>query len=294
MPKRSKRTRLFRTLAIILLLLIVTLYIGLPLVMALAAVTPDRSAAGEPPAGFRTVTLLADDGVTLAGWYAEPQNGVVIILVHGAGSGRASVRSHATMLHAHGFGVLAPNMRGYGDSGGNINRLGWAGTRDIGAAVAFLAGRTDVERIGALGLSMGGEIVLGAASGYPALQAVAAEGATSRAVNEYRALPANRSLWRSFTQSVFTLFVRLFSRRPPPEPPLLESIRQAPGTAFLFIAAGNEEDEIAYNTLFAQAAGARGSLWVIPGVGHTAGYAAVPAEYEARVVDFFTGSLVGE
>lgn len=287
-----KRRRLFRVIGLVIILVIIALYIGLPTIMAVAALAPDHSSAGEPPDGFREITLETDDGVRLAGWYAEPENGAVIIVVHGAGGGRSSVRSHATMLHDNGFGVLALNMRGYGDSEGGINRLGWMGTHDIGAAVVFLSQRDEVETIGGLGLSMGGEILLGAASTYPELQAIAVEGATHRSVEEYMALPRNHPLYRNFTHRVFTFMVSLFSGDVQPDPALLTSIEQAEATTFLFIAAGNEDDEIDYNTLFHEVTSDRSSLWIIPGIGHTGGYGNVPDLYETQVISFFSKHLL--
>ncbi|MBZ0285858.1 MAG: alpha/beta hydrolase [Anaerolineae bacterium] len=290
--KHPKRRRLIRIIGLFVILLIIALYIGIPSIMAVSAIVPDHSSAGEPPQGFSEITVLTDDGVALAGWYAEPENGAVIIVVHGAGSGRNSVRSHAMMLHENGFGVLALNMRGYGDSEGDINRLGWTGTRDISAAIDFLSKRDEVEAIGGLGLSMGGEILLGAASSYPAMQAIAAEGATHRCLEEYTALPKNRPLYRNFTHRVFTLMVGLFSGKAPPEPPLLNSIEQAETTAFLFIAAGNEGEEIDYNTLFHDAVRDHSSLWIIPEVGHTNGLGGVPDLYESRIIEFFRAELL--
>lgn len=288
----SKPRRLLRVVGILLVLLVAALYIGFPLVMAFAAIAPQHQSDGAPPNGFANITVTTADGLKLGAWYVEPANGTAIILVHGAGSGRNSVRSHAIMLHCNGFGVLALNMRGYGDSEGNINRLGWNGTRDIGAAIAFLTDQDEVEAIGGLGLSMGGEILLGAASSYPELQAIVADGATYRSVNEYMSLPKNHPLYRNFTHRVFTVMVDLFSGDNPPEPPLLLSIKQAEATAFMFIAAGNETEEVEYNTLFHDAVRDRSSLWVIPDAGHTDGFARTPELYETRIIEFFSVELL--
>lgn len=290
---RGKFSRhLLHVLGILLVLLVAALYIGFPLVMAFAAIAPQHQSDGAPPDGFANITVTTADGLKLGAWYIEPENGATIILVHGAGSGRNSVRSYATMLHHNGFGVLALNMRGYGDSEGSINRLGWMGTSDIGAAVDFLSAQDEVKAIGGLGLSMGGEILLGAASTYPALQAIAVEGATHRCVEEYMALPENRPLYRNFTHRVFTFMVGLFTGEAQPQPPLLTSIERAEATTFLFIAAGNEGDEIDYNTLFHEAARDRSHLWVIPGIGHTGGYGSVPDLYETQVISFFSKDLL--
>ncbi|MFN8531335.1 MAG: alpha/beta fold hydrolase [Anaerolineae bacterium] len=214
-----------------------------------------------------------------------------MILVHGAGSGRDSVRELAALLHTQGYGVRALNLRGYGDSSGSINRLGWASRPDIGAAIEFLKSSPGVEHIGAMGLSMGGELLLGAASTYPEISAVVTEGATFRSVNDYVALPANQPLVRNFTQHVFSFVVQLLSGTPPPTPTLIDSIQAAERTHFLLIAAGTLQTEIEYNQLYQQTAADRSELWIIADAGHTGGYALDPAAYEARVIGFFDQTL---
>ena len=70
------------------------------------------------------------------------------------------------MLVEHGYGVLLFDRRGEGASEGAGNMFGWGGERDIFAAIDFLESRPDVDpdRIGGLGLSVGGELMLQAAA----------------------------------------------------------------------------------------------------------------------------------
>lgn len=288
------KSRLARIVVLLLIILLLALYVGLPLVMAFAAIAPDNSSSGSPPEGFSELTLTTSDGLSLAAWYAESTNGAVILVVHGAGAGRSSVIPYAALLHQSGFGVLALSMRGYDESEGRINRLGWRGSTDIGAAVSFLQARDPALKIGGLGLSMGAEILLGAASAYPQISAIVAEGATFRALNEYVSLPLNAPLYRHFTQSVFTTMVQLLSGDQPPQPTLLDSMTQATSTRFLVIAAGQEDDEIAFNTFFQENLPDRCQLWVIPDAAHTGGLSVDPLEYEQRVLDFFNSTLLNQ
>lgn len=287
----TKRGKLMRLSGIVLVLLIVAIYIGLPTIMAVGVIMPDADNTGEPPEGFTNVTLTTRDDVQLAAWYAEPENGAVIILLHGAGNEREDVREHALMLHENGFGVLAMNLRGHGDSTGRINRLGWDGSLDVGAAVDYLSGRDNVDFIGALGLSMGGEILLGAASQYPIIGAIVADGATFRAVDDYVSLPSNRPLYRNMVTGIFTFMVSVFTGDQQPSPTLLNSIRAADSTSFLFIAAGNVGEEIDYNEMFHHEVADRSELWIIPDVGHTQGFTRNRTEYEQRLINFFTTAL---
>jgi hypothetical protein len=88
----------------------------------------------------------------------------------------------------------------------------------VGAAVAFLQEQPEVQAIGGLGLSLGGEVLLGTASQHPAIRAIAADGASRRSTAELLALETERPLVRSFTARFMYASVRLFSGETPPKP----------------------------------------------------------------------------
>ena len=90
------------------------------------------------------------------------------------------------MLARHGYGVLLFDRRGEGESEGDPNVFGWQGERDLHAAVAFLQSRPDVdpERIGGIGRSVGGEMLIGAAAESDAFKAIVSEGGSSRSVRD--------------------------------------------------------------------------------------------------------------
>lgn len=144
-----------------------------------------------------TVTFPTPDGLRLTGWYVPSENVAAVILYP-----LGSVQRHARMLIDHGYGVILVAPRGYGTSEGDPNAWGWGADNDVHGAVDFLRQRTDVDpdRIGALGLSVGGEVLLHAAAENPALSAVVSEGAGARSWNEYQHVdgPA-RWLWAPST-----------------------------------------------------------------------------------------------
>jgi dienelactone hydrolase len=90
------------------------------------------------------------------------------------------------MLIRHGYGVLLFDRRGEGASEGDPNMFGWAGDRDLHAAVRYLRGRPNVDpdRIGGIGLSGGGEMLIRAAADSEALKAVVVEGASGQSVRD--------------------------------------------------------------------------------------------------------------
>lgn len=84
---------------------------------------------------------------------------------------------YATRLAREGFVVLIFDPRHSGESGGEPRRLEspTAKVRDVGAAVAWLATRPEVDprRIGALGICQGASEMIAAAADNPAIRAVA-------------------------------------------------------------------------------------------------------------------------
>jgi pimeloyl-ACP methyl ester carboxylesterase len=291
--KLPGRKRALRWFVILALVAIVVLYLVVPAAFGVVVVFPYRESVGAPPEGFEDVTLTTGDHVTLKAWYAPSTNGAAVILIHGAGDSREGLRGYAAMLVRHGYGVLALDLRGHGESEGTTNRLGWQGTRDVGTAVEYLQARDEVRAIGGLGLSLGGEVLLGAASAYPALQAVVADGATQRSLGELRALESERPLYRNFTARVMFATVQILTGDDPPKP-LLDSMVEAKSTAFLLIAGGSNSQEVAFNELFAGTVGSRAALWVAPDAPHTGAFSRHPDEYEQRVTAFFDAKLLAD
>ena len=133
-------------------------------------------------APYENVEFRTADGLLLKGWYIRSRNGAAVISF----PGRASSQKRAKLLARHGYGVLLFDRRGEGESEGDPNTFGWQGERDIHAAVAFLQRQKDVDpqRIGGIGLSVGGEMMIEAAAESDELKAIVSEGASSRSVRD--------------------------------------------------------------------------------------------------------------
>jgi fermentation-respiration switch protein FrsA (DUF1100 family) len=239
---------------------------------------------------YEEVTFATSDGLELAGWYIPSKNGAAVI----AFPGRKGPQPHARMLARHGYGVLLFDRRGEGESEGDPNTLGWAGDRDLEAALAFLRGRPDVDRdrIGGLGLSVGGEMLLQAAAESQALRAVVSEGAGTRSIREHVHM-SGAAKWILLPQwSVITAATAVFSNHAPP-PDLNELVgRIAPRPVFLIYTPHGQGAET-LNPTFYDAAREPKMLWEIPEASHTGGLDARPREYERRVVGFFDKALLG-
>lgn len=176
--------KLFRWWSLLILVPgILALLVGVyGLSIALAAVNPPHPRSSGRPAGAEQAVMTTADGVRLSGWYYPSRNGAAVVLRHGANSTAADTSAQAEALSEAGYGVLTTDARGHGDSGGKGMELGWFGDSDTRAAVDYLTTRGDVDgdRIAVVGLSMGGEEVIGAAGVDARIKAVVAEGATGR------------------------------------------------------------------------------------------------------------------
>jgi hypothetical protein len=246
-----------------------------------------------PPAAlgvpYEAVTFTTSDGLELSGWYVPSKNGAAVI----AFPGRKGPQRHARMLARHGYGVLLFDRRGEGESEGDPNTLGWAGNRDLKAALAFLQRRPDVDpgRIGGLGLSVGGEMLLQSAAESPALRAVVSEGAGTRSIREHVHM-TGAAKWILLPQwSVITAAAAVFSNHAPP-PDLNELVGRIAPRPVLLIYTPQGQGAETLNPTFYGAAREPKTLWEIPEASHTGGLDARPKEYERRVVTFFESALL--
>jgi len=188
--KRGKSTPLRNLLLIILAVLVVGAVVSilwLAYSNAMTLVHPARTQPEHTPAdyGFQTwedVSFPSQGGLQLAGWFippAEDMDGATIIYVHGLGSNRGDLLDQAALLSKHGYGALLFDLRNHGQSQGELTTLGYTESEDVRATVDYLLGRAEVnpQRIGLVGMSMGGATVIRAAAHIPEIRAVIAEAA---------------------------------------------------------------------------------------------------------------------
>ena len=220
--------------------------------------------------------LRTPAGVPLAAWYLPTRSGAAVVLLHGAGSTRSAVLDQAAVLWRHGYGVLALDARGHGDSSGRAMDFGWYGDDDVRGAVDRLSRLpgVDRDRIGVVGLSMGGEEAVGAAAADRRIAAVVAEGATGRSASDLGWL-SDRYGWRGRITELWrgALTYGLTDLLTESSPPvsLRDAVRAASPRPVLLIAAGELPDETSAAAFIAAGSPDTVTTWTVPGAGHTRG-----------------------
>ena len=249
----------------------------------------DHVPAADLGAPYDEVEFRTSDGLLLKGWYIRSQNGAAVISF----PGRAASQKRAKLLARHGYGVLLFDRRGEGESEGDPNLFGWQGERDVHAAVAFLQSRPEVDpkRIGGIGLSVGGEMMIEAAAESTALKAIVSEGASGRSVRDEVANPGGA--WQELIGTgVATAATAIFTSNLPPAD-LQSLVPKISGAVFFVYGERGQPAEKPANDAFYAAARGDKEIWEVPGSGHMGGTEAQPLEYERRVVGFFDRVLLG-
>ena len=233
------------------------------------------------------VSIEASGDRTVSAWYVPSRNGAAVLVGHGSGGSRERVLEEIRLLARHGYGVLAFDLFGNGESSGHSNGLGDNAQPAVDAALDYVMQRPDVDpdRIAAFGSSLGGEVLLEAAAREPRIKAVVSDGSArpedqaevngDHPVKRIMLLATRTVAGEQAAPSLFGLLPRIA-----PRPVLL-------------IAAGGDPNEIPTNRAYLDAAGPSAELYEIPEAGHTSGLAARPREYEARVTAFLERALPG-
>ncbi|HEU6443874.1 MAG TPA: alpha/beta fold hydrolase [Gaiellaceae bacterium] len=263
-------------------------FVLFPLAQSYVITHTGRAFVPPPNLGtaYEEVAFTTGDGLRLQGWYIPSKNGAAVISF----PGRKGPQKPARLLARHGYGVLLFDRRGEGESEGDPNLLGWEGTRDIEAAVAYLRARPDVEgdRIGGVGLSVGGEMMLQEAAETDGLRAVVSEGAGIRSVREAVHVDGAGKLAYIWLFGVSTLGTAVFTSNLPPRS--LTDLSAEITEPVLFIHATPGQGGETLTEEYYEAAKGPKELWAAPG-GHTGAIDAAPEEYERRVVGFFDRTL---
>jgi pimeloyl-ACP methyl ester carboxylesterase len=293
--RRLARWYKLRTVILVLAEALAVFYLVVPIYGAYEATHPTRVPVVGSPASlgmaYEDVALPAADGITLRGWYVPSRNGAAIIAVHGADGNRVQMLWHAQALAEKGYGVLLFDLRAHGESDGTVFPVTDA-SPDVAAAVAYLRSRDEIdpERIGAVGLSLGAEVILQAAARDGSLKALIADGASTNRIEDLLPLPPQYRFmyvvaptwWMSDRMAAWMSGV--LAR------PLVVLVKDIAPRPVLFISSREAPEPFMNRRLYARA-GPGAQLWELPDTAHVGGIFAHPEEYRQRMVSFFDAAL---
>ena len=287
--RKGGRLRSLRRAGIAFAAVLAAYWLVVPVAIAILATHRPRADVATADLGrpYEELTIRTSDGLDLAAWYVPSQNGAAVISY----PTRQGELPQARMLVRHGYGLLLLDARGYDGSEGDPNLFGWAGAGDIDAAVAWLQRRPDVTggRIGGIGFSVGGEMMLHAAASNIGLRAVVSEGAGVRSVRED--LIRGPRGWLALPEAaVQTTAVAILSGTRPP-PSLTDLVPRISPRPLLLIYAGRGGGGEELNADYYRAARAPKGVWKIAEARHVGGFQTRPRAYEERVTRFFDRAL---
>ncbi len=235
-------------------------------------------------AGAAEVAVDSEDGYQLKASQlktAWPSRGTVV-LFHGVADSRAGVVGQAFLLNRNGFRVIAPDSRGHGRSGGDLFTFGVLEVDDVRRWVKWVEARHPGEPVFALGESMG--------AGVP-FQLVVAESPfrTFRDVAEYRLgqkLPTLGPLFvpPAFWYARWRYGVDLDTASP------ADAVRRTKVPTLIIHGTADTNIPPAHGQDLAAAGGACVQFWGVPGGGHTDAISRAPAEFERRVLAWFSAA----
>jgi uncharacterized protein len=274
--------------------LVVGALVVFPLTLTLATTHAPRLPVPEGALDWphREVRIAMEDGGEVAGWYVPSRNGAAVLLIHGSGGNRSRVADRARMLARHGYGVLALDLPGNGESDGRSSGVGWTAQPGIDAALDFLATRPEVDgrRIAGFGVSLGGEVLLEAASRDHRVRALISDGAARATIgSDLNSQHGPAGVLQKVQMGIGLRLIRVVSGTKP-APPLEDVVGRIAPRPVLLVASGRGA-EVKANQIYRDAAGPRTGLWVIPEASHTGGLRSRPDEYERRTLGFLDRAL---
>jgi pimeloyl-ACP methyl ester carboxylesterase len=265
---------------------------------AMTLVHPSRSLPQRTPSDvgldhWFNVSFPSSDDLQLSAWFIPVESeepSPALIFVHGLGANREGLLDQAKLLYDHGYSALLLDLRNHGQSQGEITTLGYQEVFDVEGAVEFLMEQPTVDsnRIGLVGHSLGGAVVIRAAARLSQVKATVAESAFSsiednieQGIRELTGLPpfpfAPMVIWFGERE----VGMKIHFVRP------INDLTQIAPRAIMFI--HGEKDtvvDVSNSQRLFEAALEPKAIYLIPNARHGGLLEADPEEFERQVLPF--------
>jgi fermentation-respiration switch protein FrsA (DUF1100 family) len=251
---------------------------------------PVHQSIGNLPSDLagRSIQFSSESGATLHGWFIPGKKGAgAIVLMHGVRANRLSLLDRARFLSHAGFSVLLFDFQAHGESAGEHITFGYLESRDAQAAISCLRAHAPDEKIGVIGVSMGGAAVLLAT---PPLEANAivlemVYPGINQAISNRLTMRLGR--WAGVLTPLLTwqfksrLGVDAEVLRP------IDRVGRISSPKLFIVGAEDQHTTLEESRQMFNVASERKELWVVDGARHVDLYPLTKREYERRVLVFF-------
>jgi len=235
-----------------------------------------------------SVQFSSASGATIHGWFIPGKKGAgAIILMHGVRANRLSMLDRARFLSHKGYTILLFDFQAHGESTGEHITFGHLEGMDAQAALSFLRSKAPDEKVGVIGVSMGGAAVL-LANPPLDVDAVVLEMVYPTIKEAIRnRLTAHLGRWSGFLTPLLSwqlkprLGIDADLLRP------IDHIGKISAPKLLIVAAEDQHTTLDESRRMFDAASEPKELWVVNGAKHVDLYPVAKKEYEQHVLGFF-------
>ncbi|MBX7169872.1 MAG: lysophospholipase [Pyrinomonadaceae bacterium] len=286
-----------KKLLITLLILIPLIIIGLAWFAGNSLTAPAQTSIGNCPNDLfcENVEFSSDSGTQIKGWLVKGESGKgAIVLMHGVRSNRLSLVERIRFLRKAGYSVLAFDFQGSGESEGKQLTFGYLESRDANASLKFIKEKFPNEKIGVMGISMGGAAFLLQNEPqkvdalilemvYPAIQK-----AIENRLNLWLFKGADNLSPLLTYQFPIRLGVTVNDLRP------LDKIKSVNCPLFFIVGENDHHTTLEESRQLFETANQPKDLWIVPKAEHGDLLKVAPETYEQKVLEFFEKALRGE
>jgi alpha-beta hydrolase superfamily lysophospholipase len=255
---------------------------------------PVRQAVGNLPADLagRSIEFHSDSGATLRGWFIPGKpGGGAIALLHGVRANRLSMLERARFLSHAGYAVLLFDFQAHGESSGKHITFGYQESKDAQAAISYLRANAPGEKVGVIGVSLGGVAVLLATPqlNVDAMVLEMVYPTVTEAISDR--LTMRLGGWARILTPLLTcqLKPRLGITSDDLRP--IDHVGQIAAPKLFIAGAEDRHTRIEESRQLFAAASEPKQLWVVSGAKHQDLHAFATQEYEQKVLSFFSRTL---
>ncbi len=282
---------------IAIIILIPLLIIGGSWYLGTTLTSPVPVRVGNCPDALacENVEFPSESGTNIKGWLITGQAGKgAIVIMHGLRGNRLQLVDRIKFLRNAGYSVLAFDFQGSGESIGQSLTFGYLESRDAAAAVKFIRQKLPDEKVGVLGISMGGAAFLlqkepGPVDAlilemvYPTIQK-----AVENRLNLWLFKGADNLSPLLTAQFPVRLGVAVKELRP------LDKMNRVSCPTFFIVGEHDQHTTLAESRQLFDAANQPKDLWIVPRAEHGDLLKNAPKEYEQKVLEFFQKTFRGE